>query len=174
MQTLAYGLFRDRAAADAAVARLQQRDLDDVWTIHEHIGELTEQDIQGPGTRSRIYAVLGGLFAGLLGGVLAAVFFGDRFWIGPIATGVVAGVAAGALGMLAGIAGAALPRPELEQLERDLDEGRTLVTIDVSSRTTSEQLQTELERYGALRTGVLYGPGLGSSRVSRRRRLQPG
>jgi hypothetical protein len=100
---------------------------------------------------------------------LAAIFLGDRFLAGPLAAGVVGGVLAGAFGVLAGIAGAALPRRELERLERQIEEGKTLVTIDVESKYAGEQLQTDLERCGALRTGVLYGPGLGSSRIGRRR-----
>lgn len=169
MDTLAYGLFRDNAAAAAAVARLERRDLEGMLAIHEHIDELTEQDIQGSGTRSWLYAVLGGLFAAVLGGTLAAIFFGHRFWLGPLATGVVAGVAAGALGTLAGIAGSALPRRELQRLEQELVDGRTLVTVEAENKATSERLQVELERCGAIRTGVLYGPGLGSTRRVRRR-----
>jgi hypothetical protein len=167
MHTLAFGLFRDRAAADAAVARLERQEHGAV-TIHEHSDELSNQDIQGPGTRSWLYAVLGGLFAAVLGGVLAAIFFGHRVWIGPLATGIVAGIAAGAFGTLAGIAGAALPRRELERLEHEVAEGKALVTIDAESKRSSEGLQKELERCGATRTGVLYGPGLGSTRIARR------
>lgn len=169
METLAFGLFPNRAAADAAVTRLEELDPKGVVAIHEHVEELTEQDIQGPGTRSWLYAVLGATFAAVLGGVLAAVLFGTRFWIGPLATGVVAGVAAGALGALAGIAGSALPRRELEQLEREVAGGKTLVTISANSKKVSEGLQKQLERCGALRTGVLYGPGLGNTRIVRRR-----
>ncbi|MFO7561557.1 MAG: hypothetical protein R6X02_02840 [Enhygromyxa sp.] len=131
--------------------------------------ELTEQDIQGPGTRSWLYVVLGGVFAAVLGGGLAAILFGHRFWLGPLATGVIGGVAAGFLGGLAGIAGAALPRRELERLEQEIAEGKTLVTINAQSRRASKQLQTELERCGAHRSGVLYGPGFGSTRFIRRR-----
>jgi hypothetical protein len=169
MEVLAYGLFEDRAAADRAIARLERRDLDEVLTIHEHQGELTEPDIQGQGTRSRLYAVLGLVFAAVLGGVLAAVFLGDRFTGGPAVAGLVGAVLAGAFGVLASIAGAALPRRELEALEREIVNGKTLVTIDVESKPAAEALQPDLERCGALRTGILYGPGLGSSRIVRRR-----
>lgn len=169
MEVLAYGLFPNRAAADAAIARLERRDLDEVLTIHEHSGELDEEEIQGQGTRSRLYAVLGPIFAATLGGLLAAVFLGDRFMGGPLVAGVVGAVLAGAFGVLASIAGAALPRRELGQLERDIAEGKTLVTIEVENKHTGKELQVGLERCGALRTGVLYGPGLGSSRISRRR-----
>jgi hypothetical protein len=165
MEVLAYGLFPDRAAADAAVARLEQRNLDEVLRIYEHDGLVRDRELPGPGTQSRIFALLGPTFAALLGGTLAAVFFGDRFWGGPVAIGVIAGVLAGAFGVLASIAGAALPRRELEQLQRDIADGKTLVTIDVESKGASEKLQAALERCGALRTGVLYGPGLGSSRT---------
>jgi hypothetical protein len=169
MEVLAYGLFEDRAAADRAIARLERRDLDEVLTIHEHEGELDEADIQGQGTRSRLYAVVGPAFAAILGGVLAAVFLGDRFMGGPLVAGVVGAVLAGAFGVLASIAGAALPRRELAVLERDIINGKTLVTIDVESKLAAEALQPDLERCGALRTGILYGPGLGSSRIVRRR-----
>jgi hypothetical protein len=113
--------------------------------------------------------VLGGVFAAVLGGVLAAIFFGHRFWLGPLATGIVAGVAAGALGTLAGIAGSALPRRELERLEREVAEGKVLVTINTEAKRTSVEVQKQLERCGATRSGVLYGPGLGSTRFIRHR-----
>jgi len=170
MEVLAYALFEDRAAADAAIARLERRDLEEVLTIHEHQGELPEPEIQGQGTRSRLYALLGPLFAAVLGGVLAAVFLGDRFMGGPFVAGVVGAVLAGAFGVLASIAGAALPRRELEALEQDIQDGKTLVTIDVENKRVAESLQPDLERCGALRTGILYGPGLGRTRIVRRRR----
>lgn len=168
MGVLAYGLFDDRAAANAAIARLERQDLEEVITIHEHTGDLADTDIQGEGTRSRLFAVLGPMFAALLCGVLVAVFFGERFIGGPVVAGVVGAVTAGAIGVLASIAGSALPRRELAMLERDLAEGKTLVTIDVESRVVGDQLQADLGRCGALRTGVLYGPGLGYTRVLRR------
>jgi hypothetical protein len=167
MEVLAYGLFPDRAAADVAVARLERRHLARVLTIHEHDGEVPDPDIQGMGTRSRLFAVLGPLFAAVVGGVLAAVLIGERFLGDPIAAGMVGAVLAGAFGVLASIAGSSLPRRELVQLEREVAEGKTLVTIDVESKHVGEELLADLERCGALRTGVLYGPWLGSSRLGR-------
>ncbi len=172
METLAYGLFPNRAAADAAIARLDLEEVEDVVTVHEHVGELPDEDIQGPGTRSWLFAVAGGGFAALLGGVLAAIFLGDRFMYGPLATGAVGAVAAGAFGVLAAIAGTSLPRRELERLQRDIAEGKALVTIDVQTKHTSDDLQVALERCGALRTGVLYGPGFGTIHASAGRRLK--
>ena len=107
--------------------------------------------------------------AAIVGVVLAAVFLGDRFMGGPAIAFVVGAVLAGAFGVLASIAGSALPRRELEALEREIVSGKTLVTIDVESKPAAEALQPDLERCGALRTGILYGPGLGSSRIVRRR-----
>jgi hypothetical protein len=168
MEVLTYGLFQDHAAADAAIARLEGRHHRELLRIHQHEGEVDDEEVRGPGTQGRIFAVLGPLFAALVGGVLAAVFLGDRFSGGPVAAGLIGAVLAGAFGVLASIAGSGAPRRELQQLERDIAEGKTLVTIDAESKEASERLQAELERYGALRTGVLYGPGLGSSRIGRR------
>jgi hypothetical protein len=172
MDTLAFGLFPDRVAADAAIERLQERSAEHIVNVHEHVGELPDQDVQVAGSRAWLYALIGGLFAALIGGTVAAIWFGDGFGVGPLGTGLVAGTAAGVFGILAGIAGSAMPRRELERLRQDVQDGRALVTLEVEGRRASRRLQTRLQRYGALRTGVLYGPGLGSTKGPTNRRLK--
>jgi hypothetical protein len=173
MDTLAFGLFPDRVAAGAAIERLQRRRSEHIVTIHEHFGDLPTEDVQVTGTQAWLYALLGGLFAGIVGGTIAAIMFGDRFGVGPVGTGLIAGVAAAWLGILAGIAGTAMPRRELERLRQDVEDGRTLVTVNVDSKRASVPLQLSLQRSGALRTGILYGPGLGSTKGPATRRFKP-
>lgn len=136
--------------------------------VHEHVGALVDEDIQGPGTRAWLFALVA-----VVGGTLAVLVFGDAFGVGPVMTGLVAGAAAGLFGVFAGLAGSAQPRRELERLGHAVAAGRALVTVDVDSKRASEPLQAELLRSGALRTGVLYGPGLGSVRIRPRPKTEP-
>jgi hypothetical protein len=161
METIAYGLFGDRSAADAAVDLLGQHGYPkEVVSVAEHVGEIEDEDVQGIGTRSRSYALIGGVIAAVVGGVLGAILFGERMGAGPVVTGAVAALAAGILGALvASLAGAAIPRPEVEALGREVAAGKVLVTVDVQSKHAGEELQGKLAELGALQAGLLSGTG---------------
>jgi hypothetical protein len=161
METIAYGLFVDRTTADAAIEGLGQQGYpEEVVSVAEHVAEVEDEELQGVGTRSRSYALIGGLVAAVLGGVVGAIFFGERSGASPVATGVIAAVAAGLLGALvASLAGAAIPRPEVEALSREVAAGKVLVTVDVQSKHAGEELRAKLAELGALRVGLLSGTG---------------
>lgn len=170
METIAYGLFWDESSADAAIEQLEGRGHSkELVSVAKHIGEIEDEDVQGVGTRSRSYALIGGLIAAVLGGVLGAIFFGERLGLGPVLTGAVAALAAGVLGALvASLAGAAIPRPEVEALGREVAAGKVLVTVDVQSKHAGEELRDQLAELGALRAGLLSGTGVMALRAGRR------
>lgn len=175
METIAYGLFLDESSADAAIERLGRHGYPkEVVSVAEHVGEIEDEDVQGVGTRSRSYALIGGLIAGVLGGVLGAILFGERLGLGPVVTGAVAALAAGVLGALVtSLAGAAIPRPEVEALGREVAAGKVLVTVDVQSKHAGEELRAKLAEFGALRAGLLSGTGVTATlRAGRRKRVR--
>jgi hypothetical protein len=160
METIAYGLFRDRATAEAAVEGLAQGESAEVLRTAIYVGEIDDAEVKGAGTRSRSYALLGGLVAAAIGGVLGAIFISELLGIRPIATGVMAALVAGALGALLGsLAGVAIPRPEIDALSREVAAGKILVTVDVQSQRVGEELRAQLVKLGALRAGLLSGSG---------------
>ncbi|MFO7567513.1 MAG: hypothetical protein R6X02_33020 [Enhygromyxa sp.] len=157
MEKLAYGLFADQAAADAAITELERRGLPkDVIGVDEYAGEIPDEDLPGPATRSRTYAVIGGSVAAVLGLLFGGLIFGSRIGLNPITGAIVIGLGAGLLGALvSGIAGAAIPRLSIEAMAPEVSAGRVLVTIDAQSRHTTEELLPQLQELGALRAGTL-------------------
>jgi len=165
MESVAYGLFQNRTAADAALARLDRRGLpDDVVRVSEHVGEIADEDITGAASRTRPGAVIGGLFAAVLGGILGALVFGGRVGLSPLYAGAIGALGAGLFGALLGtITGTAVPRKEISDLDGAVADGKVLVTIDSESEQTTQDLIAQLERYGAIRTGLMSGMGLQAS-----------
>lgn len=165
METIAYGLFRDRASADAAIEALGRHGFPkDVLGVQEHTGQIEDQEVRGVGTRSRSYAVIGAMVAAVVGGVLGAMFFGDAARGGPLVSGLIAAIGAAVLGgLLAMLAGAAIPRPEIEALNREVAAGKVLVTVAVESKETSREVRSKLSDLGAVRSGQLSGAGLKST-----------
>jgi hypothetical protein len=157
MDKLAFGLFKDQAAADAAIVELERRGLPkDVVGVDEYVGEMPDEDLRSPGTRSRSYAVIGGVVAAAFAGVIAGLLFGDMLGAGRLATGLFVALGAGVLGALvAGIAGAAIPRRELAKLRPEIAAGRVLVTVDTRTQHTGEDMLAVLRELGAARTGLL-------------------
>lgn len=163
MQTLAYGLFEDRAAADAAIERLERLGLEGV-RVAKHVGELPDQDVREPGTRVRAYALIAGAIAAVIGGLIGGFWFGSIFELGHLGTGVIVAIGAGVLGALLGaLAGSAIPRREVEELAAEVRAGQVLVGANAESTHLAEALRAELDRGGATRTGLLGGTGIGSS-----------
>ncbi|NJK33268.1 MAG: hypothetical protein HC927_13200, partial [Deltaproteobacteria bacterium] len=87
MGTIAYGLFADEAAADEAIENLAQHDYPEEVAAHKHVGELEDQDLQGVGTRSRSYGLIGGLIAAVIGGIVGVTLLAESLGIRPIITG---------------------------------------------------------------------------------------
>lgn len=161
MQRVVYGLFATRPVADVAIAELERRGLpDDVVRVDEFVGDMPDEELPGPATRSRSYALIGGGVAAVcgvvLGGLLGMLMFEGLFESGPLALAALFGLGAGLLGALvSGIAGAAIPRRKLEELKPHISAGSALVTVNVDGRRETETLATELRQLGAIRAGTL-------------------
>ena len=162
MQHVVFALFRDRQAADTAVAQLVKDDRDHEphisVVVHrdvlsgtqleeqvQHSGEGGESDAAhgvalGAGLGAAVGAVLGVLLAGpfgLLGG-------------GPL-VGVLFGAGSGSLyGMLsAGLVGAGLTDHSLKRLADGIASGDVLVTVRAPDKPTEARVEGILRRHGA-------------------------
>jgi hypothetical protein len=131
------GLFPDRAAAEQAIVDLKDagfepsrigvllRDRDDAIMMAR------ENDI--PSTEG---AITGGLLGGSLGAILAAVGALTIPGVGPfISGGVLVTLIGGTAGWLVGgLATLGIPKEEAAYYEREVEQGRALVTVDAGDR----------------------------------------
>ncbi len=160
METLVFGLYQNRATADAAIELLERHGYPrEGSTITEHVGDIADQDVRGVATRSRSYALLGGLMTATIGAVLGAII-GYFLDVSPLATAVVGAIAAGGLGaLLSTLAGSAIPRPEAEWLMKEVERGRVLVVVEVQDKQAATIVRKKLAEAGAIRAGKLSGIG---------------
>jgi hypothetical protein len=151
------GVFTDRAAAEQAVAALEQAGF-----THEHIGfaghgdpaSTEETDHAGGALKG---AARGSLSGGAVGGLLGALATVLIPGIGPvIAGGLLAGIVAGAVagGAIGGIGGAltgmGVTKQDAEYYDQEFRGGRTLVTVDAGDRRAeAEQIMRDHHAYDA-------------------------
>ena len=151
------GVFTDRAAAESAVAALEQAGF-----THEHLGFAGHGDpASTEGTDHAAGALKGAargsLSGGAVGGLLGALATVLIPGIGPvIAGGLLAGIVAGAVagGAIGGIGGAltgmGVPKHDAEYYEKEFRGGRTLVTVDPGDRRAeAEQIMRAHGAYDA-------------------------
>ncbi len=157
------GVFTDRAAAESAVAALEQAGF-----THKHIGFVGHGDPDSmEGTdhaKGALKGAAGGsLTGGVVGGLLGALATVLIPGIGPvIAGGLLAGIVAGAVtgGALGSISGAltgmGVTRQDAEYYDQEFRGGRTLVTVDAGDRRSeAEQIMRDHRAYDAAnRPGV--------------------
>jgi len=132
------GLFHDRGSAEQAIADLKAAGFDAsrigiVTQDKEANKELAEEH----GTRSTEGAVTGGIIGGSIGALLAAAGALVIPGIGPFISGgiLATSVVGGAAGWLVGgLAGLGIPKEEAEYYEGQVQQGRTLVTVDAQGR----------------------------------------
>jgi len=151
------GVFTDRAAAERAVAALEQAGF-----THEHIGfaghgdpDSTEETDHAGGALKG--AARGSLSGGAVGGLLGALATVLIPGIGPvIAGGLLAGIVAGAVagGAIGGIGGAltgmGVTKQDAEYYDQEFRGGRTLVTVDAGDRRAeAEQIMRDHHAYDA-------------------------
>jgi TM2 domain-containing membrane protein YozV len=151
------GVFTDRAAAESAVAALEQAGF-----THEHLGFAGHGDPASTEGTDHAGGALkgaarGSLSGGAVGGLLGALATVLIPGIGPvIAGGLLAGIVAGAVagGAIGGIGGAltgmGVPKQDAEYYEKEFRGGRTLVTVDPGDRRAeAEQIMRAQGAYDA-------------------------
>jgi uncharacterized protein (TIGR02271 family) len=149
------GLFRDRAAAEAAI-----QDLKNAGFSNDQIGvamqDRTEQKDLAETTETPVAegAATGALSGGLVGGLIGLLGSLLIPGVGPIVVGGVlgstlvgAGAGAATGGIIGALAGLGVPEADAQHFDAGLRSGGVLVTVDAGTRT-GEALAI-LERYEA-------------------------
>lgn len=158
MESLVYALFDNHDQAARAVDDMIGHGVpQDVISVVMHEGALHHEEVQGPGTRSRRFAVTGGLSIGAVTAVLSGLLASGAGLVGfgPLAVAIFSGGYGTLLGgLVAAIAGSSEARPELERLATEVEQGKVLVTVDLASRRSAVGCETFLERHGAHHIGM--------------------
>ncbi len=145
-----YGIFDDRAAAEAAVESI---DLPvERWTAFVHGDPVREEDVQLGCTQMVRGAVVGGLVVGVLG-ALAAVFFiwPSHGWHGAWLAGLTMTFSGTLFGVVAGgVAGAAECKDTIrDEVGYATRHGKVIVTAELERGGDSERVIEAFEARGA-------------------------
>jgi len=119
----------------------------EVIDLHLQRGGLAVWDLTQPETASRRYVQLGVPLVIMVGGTVGAIIAG---WTGAL-MGVLVGAVFGLIA--AALSGSIEPRKELAALTPQVDDGRTMLVVDVTSREAALDYEAVLLRRGAVRVG---------------------
>jgi hypothetical protein len=172
---LIYGIFPNRELAEAAKNTLQEQALKiehegEVATAELHEHEVSPDNLPTSATIARRAALVGGVLVGACVGVFLTLLTSGVFLVGggggpsTIAgaspTGIVLiSLAAAAFGaVLTSIAGTAGNRAKIRWLEREVEKGRVLLTIE-APRDRVRAITRVMMNDGALRIGSIRSTG---------------
>ena len=131
------GLFPDRQSAERAIVDLKDAGFDPakIGIVMRDKAETNEMTAEH-GTHSTEGAVAGGIVGGTAGALLAAVGALVIPGVGPfISGGILVSLIGGTAGWLVGgLSGLGIPADEAKYYEDQVDQGRTLVTVDAAGR----------------------------------------
>jgi outer membrane lipoprotein SlyB len=150
MRHVLFALFDNDQAAEACVRDMKaQPGLADACTVLMHRGEFNHggspHDAPLSETSAREGLATGALLGTALGGIMGGLVLGPLGFIaaGPLAATLFGALGGGALGALGGgLTGAAEPDPVLEEVRRDLEQGKVLLTVE----PTDMDQMNEIER----------------------------
>jgi hypothetical protein len=170
---LIYGIFPNRELAEAAKNTLQEQALKiehegEVATAEVHEHEVIPENLPTSATIARGAAVLGGLLVGACVGISLALLTSGVFMgiggpstmVGASPTSIVLiSFAAAAFGaVLTSIAGTAGNRAKIRRLEREVEKGRVLLTIEAPKDRVRAIART-MSSNGAIRIGSIRSSG---------------
>lgn len=133
MSQFVYGVFEDRAGAEAAIDRVDALHAGAGVEAVVHEGHLRDDEIQMGGTQGLRGMIAGGVVSGLFGAIIAALFlapahdmaFGASEFLLVMLGGTIFGITAG------GVAGASEAKSEVAALGEQVRLGKVLVTLQV-------------------------------------------
>lgn len=148
MERTVFAIFHsERAARNALDALVSEGVPQEVIDLHLQQGELTVEDLTQPETASRRYVLLGVPLIMLVGGGVGAIIEG---WVGALMGLLVAAV----FGTIAAaLSGSIEPRKELQSQNSSVEDGRTMLVVDVTTREAARDYEAALLRRGAVRVG---------------------
>jgi outer membrane lipoprotein SlyB len=138
MRHVLFVLFDSDLTAEACVREIKaQPYLSDACTVLMHRGEFNHgsspHDAPLAETSAREGLATGALLGTALGGLMGGLVLGPLGFIaaGPLAATLFGALGGGAMGALGGgLTGAAEPDPVLEEVRRDLEQGKVLLTVE--------------------------------------------
>lgn len=145
MERTVYAIFDSQGAAQAAVDDLVREGVPaEVIDVQTQRNALAPEDLPQPATASRRYVKLGVPLVILLGGVAGSLVGG---WPGALMGLLVAAI----FGFVAAaLSGSIEPRRELAALASQVEQGRTMLVVDVTNREAALDYEDVLRRRGAL------------------------
>lgn len=148
MERTVFAIFNsERKAKDALDALVSEGVPPEVIDLHLQRGELAVEDLTQPATASRRYVQLGVPLVVLVGGGVGAIIYG---WTGAL-MGVLTAAVFGTVA--AAISGSIEPRRELAAQTSAVEDGRTMLVVDVTTREAALDYAAALRRRGAVRVG---------------------
>ncbi len=149
MPTAVYAVFPSQEAAQSAVhAALRGPLPDEVLGMQLHDGELDVQDLPAAATLATRWASWAALVFGGIGAFLGT--------LGDEPSGALFGAASGALvgTLVAASSGRITPKPEIARLRREVERGRTIVTMDITRARVAREFERFFSDRGAVRVGM--------------------
>jgi hypothetical protein len=149
MERAVYAVFDSQRVALSAVHALLRQGLPNaVLGMQLHSEVLEVEDLPAAATLARRWATLACLACAGVGAVLGTFGFDPSGML----FGAVAGGLVGTL--VAGSSGRRTPKPEVGRLRREIERGRTIVTMDVTHPDAGIACEHFLAGHGALRVGM--------------------
>lgn len=176
MRHVLFALFDTDEAAEACVRDIKaQPGLADACTVLMHRGEMhhgsTPHDAPLEETSARQGLATGAILGTTLGGLMGGLLLGPLGFIaaGPLAATLFGALGGGALGALGGgLTGAAEPDPVIEEVRRDVESGKVLLTVEPMDKDQMDEIVRLVAFYGGR---VAHKPmfGFWTNRLGRKR-----
>jgi hypothetical protein len=156
---IVFGLFADKAAADAATAELRRADdRQPTFAVQSHErspldGNYLPEAATEIGRNTAVAVVVGGIGGLILGSIAGATLDIVGLSVGLGAGfGLLTGILSGMLGGM--MAGTRRPKPELRALAERLGEGRVLLTVEVEDPGHVDRVEQVLEKHAGESIGT--------------------
>ncbi|UQA62026.1 hypothetical protein [Polyangium aurulentum] len=156
MRHVLFALFDTESAAEACVRDIKaQPYLADACTVLMHRGEMNHggspHDAPLEETSAREGLATGALLGTALGGLMGGLLLGPLGFIaaGPLAATLFGALGGGALGALGGgLTGAAEPDPVIEEVRRDVENGKVLLTVEPADMDQVNEIERLVLAHG--------------------------
>jgi len=162
MRHVLFAIFENEQDAENCLRAIQALPgLSETCTVLLHRGEVDRLDVPLEETSAREGVTTGALVGSTFGGMMGALLFGPLGFaaIGPLAGalfGMLGGGAAGALG--GGLTGAGQPDPVLQEVEREVKNGKVLLTVEPQTRGEVDEIERIcIENHGRIARKPVLG-----------------
>jgi uncharacterized membrane protein len=162
MRHVLFAIFENEQDAQNALHAIQAiPGLSEACTVVLHRDKVDRHDVPLQETSAREGVTTGALVGSTFGGLVGAILFGPLEFvaIGPLAGalfGILGGGAAGALG--GGLTGAGQPDPVLQEVEREVKNGKVLLTVEPQTMMEVNEIERiSLANHGRIARKPVFG-----------------